>query len=166
MSTGDQVRIVKLRPDGSEATSYDAVELPGSYPEDWRAFRAEWTSGTINAGGLIFEIGDYVHEYFSPTAWFDVFALFGAAGQLKGWYGNVTWPTMFEDGPDGETVVWHDLFVDLIGFPDGQFLILDEDELEASGMIEDEPDIVALILAARDTMIDRFRARDFPFHDA
>jgi hypothetical protein len=72
---------------------------------------------------------------------------------------------MFEEGPECETVVWHDLFIDLIGFPDGQFLILDEDELEASGMMDDEPDLVALILVARDTMIERFRARDFPFHE-
>ncbi len=165
MAAGDRVRIVKLRPDGSEATTYEGVELPGPFPEDWRAFRADWTVGTINAGGLVFEIGDYVHEYFSPTAWFDVFALFSHNDQLKGWYGNVTWPTMFEQGPDGETIVWHDLFVDLIGFPDGQYLILDEDELRASEMMEEEPGLVALILAARDTMVERFRNRDFPFHE-
>src|SRR5215211_667002 len=135
MPAGDPVRIVKLRPDGSEATSYDGIELRGAFPEDWRVFRAEWTVGTINAGGLIFEIGDYLHEYFSPTAWFDVFALFASNGRLKGWYGNVTWPTMFEAGPEFETIVWHDLFIDLIGFPDGHFLILDEDELEASEMM-------------------------------
>ncbi len=165
MTAGDRVRIVKLRPDGSEETSYDGVELAGPFPEDWRGFRAEWTVGTIHVGGLVFEIGDYLHEFFSPTAWFDAFALFAGDGRLKGWYGNVTWPTMFEEGPDCETVVWHDLFVDLIGFSDGQFLILDEDELEASGMMEDEPDLVALILAARDTMVERFRGRDFPFHE-
>jgi hypothetical protein len=165
MVAGDRVRIVKLGPDGSEATSYDGVELPGRFPEDWRAFRAEWTVGTIHAGGLVFEIGDYLHEYFSPTAWFDVFALFAPDGRLKGWYGNVTWPTMFEEGPERETIVWHDLFVDLIGYPDGRFLILDEDEMEASDMMEDEPDLVTLILAARDTMVERFRSRDFPFHE-
>lgn len=165
MVAGERVRIVKLRPDGSEATSYGGVELDEHLPEDWRAFRAEWTVGTINAGGLVFEIGDYLHEYFSPTAWFDVFALFSPAGELKGWSGNVTWPTMFEDGPDGETVVWHDLFIDLIGFPDGQYLILDEDELEASELWKDEPDLLVLILAARDTMVERFRNRDFPFHE-
>ena len=109
MAAGDRVRIIKLRPDGSEATSYDGVELCGPFPEDWRAFRAEWTVGTIDASGLVFEIGDYLHEYFSPTAWFNVFALFSSDGRLKGWYGNVTWPTMFEEGPKSETVVWHDL---------------------------------------------------------
>lgn len=166
MSTGARVRIVKLRPDGSEATSYEGIELPGPLPDDWRAFRAEWTVGRISAGGLVFEVGDYLHEYFSPTAWFDAFALFAPDGRLKGWYGNVTWPTIFEPEPDGETVVWHDLFIDLIGFPDGQYLILDEDELEASVMLESDPGLVTLILVARDTMIDRFQSRDFPFHEA
>lgn len=165
MAAGDQVRIVKLRPDGSEATTYYAVELEGSFPEDWRGFRAQWTVGTIDAGGLVFEIGDYLHEYFSPTAWFDAFALFAPDGRLKGWYGNVTWPAIFEAGPAEETVVWHDLFVDLIAFPDGQTRVLDEDELEASGMLETDPDVATLILLARDTMIDRVRARDFPFHE-
>lgn len=165
MAVGDQVRIVKLRPNGSEATSYTAVELPGQFPEDWRGFRAEWTMGTIVAGGLIFENGDHLHEYFSPTAWFDAFALFAPDGQLKGWYANVAWPTRFEQGPDGETIVWQDLYLDLIGFPDGNFRIVDEDELEASGLIETEPDLVALIVAARDTMIVRFEQREFPFHE-
>lgn len=163
MAAGDRVRIVKLRPDGSEATSYDGVELPGPFPEDWRGFRAEWTVGTVNAGGLVFEIGDYLHEYFSPTAWFDAFTLFAPDGRLKGWYGNVTWPTTFEPGPEGETVVWHDLYVDLIGYPDWQHSILDEDELEASGLLESDPDLVTLILLARDTMLARFLTRDFPF---
>jgi hypothetical protein len=161
----DRVRIVKLRPDGSEAASYDAVEIAGPFPEDWRGFRADWTVGKIVTGGLVFEVGDYMHEYFSPTAWFDAFALFAPDGRLKGWYGNVTWPTMFEPGPDGETVVWHDLFVDLIAFPGGQMQILDEDELETSGILESDPDLVTLILAARDTMIARFQHRDFPFHE-
>ncbi len=165
MAGGDRVRIIKLRPDGSEAATYDAVELPGPFPEDWRAFRAEWTLGRIVAGGLVFETGDHLHEYFSPTAWFDAFALFSPGGELKGWYANVTWPTTFEEGPDGETVVWQDLYVDLIGFPDGQYLILDEDELEASDLMESEPDLVTLILAARDTMIARFLSRDVPFHE-
>lgn len=165
MAAGDRVRIVKLRPDGSEAASYDAAELPGPFPEDWRGFRAEWTMGPISTGGLAFAVGDTLHEYFSPTAWFDVFSLFTPDGQLKGWYANVTWPTTFEPGPSCETVVWQDLYVDLIGFPDGSFVILDEDELEASGLMELEPDLVTLILAARDTMITRFQNRDFPFHE-
>lgn len=165
MATGDRVHIVKLRPDGSEATSYDGVELPGPFPEDWRGFRAEWTVGTVNAGGLVFEIGDYLHEYFSPTAWFDAFALFTPDDRLKGWYANVTWPTTFEPGPESESVVWHDLYIDLIGFADGQYLILDEDELETSDLMETDPDLVTLILLARDTMIARFQTRDFPFHE-
>ncbi len=165
MAAGDRVRIIKLRPDGSEAAAYDGVELVGSFPEDWRGFRAEWTTGAVYAGGLVFETGDVLHEYFSPTAWFDAFALFSHEGLLKGWYGNVTWPTTFEPGPDGETVVWHDLFVDLIGFPDGQYVILDEDELEASDLMMSDPDLIALILLARDTMIARFTGRDFPFHE-
>jgi hypothetical protein len=32
-------------------------------------------------------------------------------------------------------------------------------------MMEDEPDLVTLILAARDTMVELFRSRDFPFHE-
>lgn len=165
MASGDRVRIVKLRPDGSEAAAYDATELSGPFPEDWRGFRAEWTIGRVAAGGLVFDPGDYLHEYFSPTAWFDAFALFEPEGRIKGWYANVTWPTIFEPGPDGETVVWQDLYIDLIAFPDGSYQILDEDELEASDLIDTEPDLVTLILAARDTIIERFVRRDFPFHE-
>ncbi len=77
----------------------------------------------------------------------------------------VTWPTTFEQGPERATVIWHDLYLDLIGFPDGHFLILDEDELEASDLMESDPDLVILILLARDTMIARFVGRDFPFHE-
>lgn len=166
MLPGDRVRIVKLRADGSEAASYDAVELEGPFPGDWRGFRAEWTIGRIATGGLVFEVGDYLHEYFSPTEWWNAFALFGPDGSFKGWYANVTWPTTFEGRPEQESVVWKDLYIDVIGLPDGRVHVLDEDELDESGLVETEPDLFSLILTTRDSIVRRLGNRHFPFHDS
>jgi hypothetical protein len=66
---------------------------------------------------------------------------------------------------DPATLYWHDLYVDLIGLPDGSYTIRDEDELEESGIKEADPELYSLILAARDELIRLFQVREYPFHD-
>src|SRR5687767_12831740 len=125
--------VVKLRPDGSEAARYVGAELPA--PAGWVAVRAQWRYGRVDIGCLAFEPGDILDEFFALDRPYNAFALHRADGEFVGWYCNVTYPTTVTS----DAIYWHDLYVDVIAYPDGRTLVLDEDELAASGLATADP---------------------------
>jgi hypothetical protein len=151
--------IVKLRPEGSEAARYSGERFPA--PDGWIAARAQWRYGRMDAGYMVFEPGDYLDEYFALERPYNAFALFRATGDFVGWYCNVTYPTRVTD----HTITWHDLYVDVIVYPDGRTLVLDEDELAESELLERDPALHAEILAARDELLELAAANAYPFSD-
>ena len=159
---GAELVVVKLAPDGSEAALYQA-EVVGHYPDSWALVLATWTNPTIDLEGLSFCPGDRLLEWFSPRHPFNAFAIFSPADRLKGWYANVTHPTQLDATQDPPVLIWHDLFVDLVGLPDGSFTVRDEDELLASGLTDAEPELYARILEAQSELIRRFEHRLPPF---
>ena len=130
VSPGDVVDVIKLYPDGSEAIRYQARVLDEAIPEPWVAVQATWVTNRVEAHGLIFEPGDTLIEYFSPEHWFDVFRVESPTGEIRGWYGNVTYPTTIT----AESVTWHDLYLDVIKLANGSVQLCDEDELFESGL--------------------------------
>jgi hypothetical protein len=162
--SGTAVRIVKVRPDGSTATTYPGRIIDIAAPEGWVAAEAVWTRDAIELDGLLFNPGDRIHEYFSKCEYFNVFAVFSPDGAFRGWYANVTYPSWmgFEDGK--LAIYWHDLYVDVVGLPSGEVFVRDEDELEAARPDFDDPHLFETILNARDELVRRFRSREFPFH--
>jgi hypothetical protein len=157
--------IVKLAPDGSEAARYPG-EVVGHRHDSWVLVRATWTNRTIELGGLSFCPGDGLLEWFSPRHPFNAFAVFSPGDRLKGWYANVTHPARLEVAMDPPVLIWHDLFVDLVGLPDGSFTVRDDDELLASGLADADQDLHARILGARSELIRRFERRLPPFADS
>lgn len=159
---GAELTIVKLAPDGSEAARYQG-EVMGHYQDSWVLVLATWTNRTIDLGGLSFCPGDNLLEWFSPRHPFNAFAVFSPADQLKGWYANVTNPARLDATQDPPVLIWHDLFLDLVGLDDGSFTIRDEDELLASELSHVEPELHARILEAQSELIRRFEHRLPPF---
>jgi uncharacterized protein len=159
---GAELTIVKLAPDGFEAARYQA-EVVGHYRDSWVLAFATWTNRTIDVGGLSFCPGDNLLEWFSPRHPFNAFAVFSPADQLKGWYANVTHPARLDATQDPPILIWHDLFLDLVGLADGSFTIRDEDELLASGLSHAEPELYERILKAQSELIRRFEQRLPPF---
>lgn len=162
---GAAVVVVKLAPDGTEVTRYPATVRAERVPEPWLAVEARWVNRRMELDGLVFEPGDALREYFSPRDRFNVFAVFAPDGRLRGWYANVTHPTMLDVATDPPTVTWHDLYVDVVGLPDGSVAVRDEDELTEAALAEHEPALFAAITASRDMILDRLAQRRFPFHD-
>ncbi len=156
---GARVTVVKLRPDGSEAARYEGEVLPG--PTGWVVVRATWGHGRIVVDDLVFEPGDTLVEYFSLDRPLNAFAVHDLAGALRGWYCNVTYPTVAADGE----VVWHDLYVDVLVYPDGRVAVLDEDELEAAGVRERDPDLFALIERGKAMLLRLARDGAYPFSE-
>ena len=60
---------------------------------------------------------------------------------------------------DPPVLIWHDLFLDLVGVPDGSFTVRDDDELLASGLANADPELHARILEAQSELIRRFERR-------
>ncbi|MDI3342097.1 MAG: DUF402 domain-containing protein [Sphaerobacter sp.] len=157
---GTELTIVKLSPDGTEAARYPGRALPS--PPGWVAARAFWIFGRMDLGYLVFDPQDVFLEYFSLTRPYNAFGIYTSHGRFKGWYCNVTRPSWL----DGDVLYWHDLYVDVVIYPDGRHLILDEDELARAELATRDPALHGMILAARDELLQLARARAYPFSEA
>jgi protein associated with RNAse G/E len=89
--------------------------------------QAYWSHATKDLGYTCFELGDRFIEYYYSDRWFNIFDIADAHGLRKGWYCNVAEPArIFE-----ERIEQIDLFIDVWVTPQGETLILDEDEFAA-----------------------------------
>jgi hypothetical protein len=133
---------------------------------DWVALQALWTYERVEIDGLTFDPGDDLIEWFSPVLPFNAFAVLSPEGVLRGWYANVTYPAFLEpaaaDSPI-PTLVWHDLYLDLVGLPDATFVVRDEDELAESGLAASDPLLHREIGQAAVELARRFESGDLPF---
>jgi predicted RNA-binding protein associated with RNAse of E/G family len=73
---------------------------------------------------------------------------------MRGWYGNVTYPACFDKVEGEQVLVWHDLYLDVVILPDGSMHLLDDDELEESGISGQDPEFAAAIVQARLDLIE------------
>jgi hypothetical protein len=165
LPVGTALRVVKVNPEGEAVTEYVGTVIEAEVPAPWIAVEAVWTHRRYDLNGLLFLPGDTLHEFFSPVDWFNAFAVFAPDGTLRGWYANVTYPTRLDTTTDPYSLYWQDLYLDVVGLPDGQVFVRDEDELAASDLSDTDPELVARIHSARDELLRRCAAKSFPFHD-
>lgn len=165
LAAGTELTIVKLSPEGERVTIYPGWVIDAGAAPGWLAIRADWTRKVVEMDGLSFIPGDRLHEFFSPDHAFNLFSVWSPEGTLRGWYANVTYPARLDVTTSPITLYWHDLYVDVIGVPGGSCAVRDEDELESAGVAETDPALHAAILSARDELLRRFHAREFPFHE-
>ncbi|HEX2282839.1 MAG TPA: DUF402 domain-containing protein [Thermomicrobiales bacterium] len=161
---GAAVTVVKLAPDGSEAARYRG-DVVNHCQDSWLLVQATWTHRRIELGGLSFCPGDELLEWFSPRHPYNAFAVFSPQDHFKGWYANVAHSARLDATIDPPVLIWHDLYLDLVGLPDGSFTVRDDDELQASGLADADPELQARIVAARSELIRRFLHRLPPFAD-
>ena len=164
LTPGTRIEIVKLDPAGEQVVTYPGVVLPNPDQPDWLITEARWVNRTVDLGGLTFHTGDRLIEIFSGTAPFNCFAVHDPeTNELRGWYANVTYPTRIELDGDLPRLFWHDLYLDVVGNPDGYLSLRDEDELAESGLDRTEPALHAAILEAAGYVVDVMATRSFPF---
>ena len=162
---GNELRIVKISPEGEEVTTYPGWIIDAGAAAPWIALKADWVRKVVEMDGLQFIPGDTLHEFFSPVHWFNLFSVWSPEGTLRGWYANVTRPTRIDSSTIPATLYWPDLYVDLIGLPSGEFAIRDEDELQESDLEVTDPALHAHILSVRDELVRLFENQSFPFHE-
>ncbi len=153
LAPGDQVVVVKLDPDGHEITRYHAAVAPDRPLAPWIEVVATWTHGSIDVAGLAFRDGDTLREFFSAEHPFNAFAVFSPDGDLRGWYGNVTYPAFVVDEGETRTIVWHDLYLDVVVLSDDTTHVLDDEELAASGLAHTSRELHDAVVRARDDLI-------------
>ncbi|MGW0832872.1 DUF402 domain-containing protein [Streptomyces prunicolor] len=123
------------------------------------AVRAPWAGDGVRDFGFVrFERGDVFTEYYWRDRWYAVKEVRDSAGQLKGWYCDVTRPATLS----GAELVVEDLDLDLWVSADGSDVLrLDEDEFEESGLAGSDPTAAAAAVAALDELERLARAGGF-----
>jgi len=163
LQPGRDILIEKRLPEpGREPIRYDATVLKTTMPEPWVETRGIWTFDTADVSGLVFEREGELREFFSPRHPFNVFAVYGATGSFNGWYANLTWPARLYRDDEMLILAWPDLVLDIVMLPDGSYSMLDEDEIESSGLRETSPWLIEQMFAARDVLLRMLESGYFP----
>lgn len=152
----DRIVVHKLNEMGLEVWRYKAQILettPTSVTIEARFDREK-----VEFHGITLENGDRFVETFHTDRWYNTFAIFDADdNQFKGWYCNITRPARIESG----NIYADDLALDLIVYPDGRWLVLDEDEFDQLTITQEDRE------RARDalhSLIGFAQGREGPFH--
>ncbi len=123
MQPGQPVDVIKLNLDRQETWRYTGTVISAS--ADRVTLEAFFNRPDLPFHGMLLANRDrFIEAYFSRR-WYNIFEIHDhQTDRLKGWYCNVTLPAEFNE----DTVAYVDLALDLLVFPDGRQLILDEDE--------------------------------------
>lgn len=154
LEAGSVVTVVKRAPGGTEAARYRATVVETAAPSSWIELVAKWILPRVEVAGLVFAPGDTLREFFSAVHPFNAFAVLSPSGELRGWYGNVTYPAFMEVENGQSVLVWHDLYLDVAVLADGTIYLLDDDELAASSIPLADTAFAAAIEQARRDLID------------
>ena len=79
-------------------------------------------------GQLVLRRGDHFLEAYFDDRWYNIFEVRDREDhQLKGWYCNLSCPAEFREAE----IAYRDLALDLLVYPDGRQVVLDEHEFNA-----------------------------------
>lgn len=88
-------------------------------------FEAYFNRSDLDFNGLLLKQNDRFLELYPFDKYFNIYEIYDRdSGLRKGWYCNVTRPIRIMDA----SISYDDLALDLLVFPDGRQLVLDEDE--------------------------------------
>jgi uncharacterized protein len=122
------VTIIKKNLDGAETWRYSGEVM--HYAPSRVQLKAQFNRPNVLFHGILLKQGDRFVETFYTDRWYNIFAIYDRDNdQFKGWYCNIACPAVFEMSGSGELIVSYiDLALDLLVFPDGRQVMLDEDE--------------------------------------
>jgi uncharacterized protein len=108
---------------------------------------ARFNRPSLYFNGVWFNEGDRFVELYFTDRWYNIFEVHHRkTNALKCWYCNLSRPSVIE----GSSLVYIDMALDLMVFPDGRQLLLDEDEYKAiNPSIEIQQQIQSAVLELR-----------------
>jgi protein associated with RNAse G/E len=117
--------------------------------------KAYFNRDDFELNGIWLRRNDYFIETYYSDRWYNIFQIHDQDdGQIKGWYCNVTKPAEISD----LDISYIDLALDLLVFPDGTQLVLDQDEFED---LEIEEEICRKALKGLEDLQQLFHSVDF-----
>jgi len=149
------ITVHKLDAAGREVWSYPTPLLARG--PTWVRLEASFDLHEAAFPGLVLQRGDRMIETFYADRYYNVFGVYdGEGGTLKVWYCNITRPARLE----ARQVFAEDLALDLLVYPGGGDLVLDEDEFDALDL---SPPEQSLARHALDELRDLAARRQGPF---
>jgi predicted RNA-binding protein associated with RNAse of E/G family len=132
-----EVTVIKRNLQGQETWRYTGRVLERD--SEQIVLEARFNRPDLPFHGILLGQGDRFVETYYTNRWYNIFEIHDRADDsVKGWYCNVSKPVEIErDQDDGLVISYIDLALDLLVYPDGKQLVLDEDEFAALDL--DEP---------------------------
>jgi uncharacterized protein len=164
---GTPIHVRKLRPDGSQSYQWDGSVL--RCDDSGIVLRAQFNVERVDLGFTTFRRGDqFVEFYYWPdspaadgsalTRYYNVFQISSPDGTLKGWYCNLGLPAQLDAA--SRELSYVDLALDVWANPDGTFVVLDEDELDA--LLEQHPELIAAAQQGRADLVNLAQSGRLP----
>ncbi len=127
MKTHDQtVTIIKLDIHRQETWRYEGRILNRN--DKSLLIEAFFNRDDLSFHGIILKRNDRFLERYYQDRWYNIFEIHDREDDhLKGWYCNITKPAEVSRGE----IAYVDLALDLLVYPDRNYLVLDEDEFNA-----------------------------------
>jgi hypothetical protein len=120
------LNVLKLNLEGVEVWRYPAkvlAEAPGQV-----TIEAFFNRADLHFHDILFGQGDRFVETYYTERWYNIYEIHAREdGHVRGWYCNISRPAFVSE----QTISYVDLALDLLVYPDGRQLVLDEDEFAA-----------------------------------
>ena len=115
----------------------------------------------VQTSYLRFRTDDVTVEHYPRHEWYNAFQVISAEGQLKGFYCNIAMPPTVE----GDVLSYTDLTLDLFVFPDGRWLVLDEEDFERRAREDYPAEVVARARQSLSSLIGLVESRAWVFSE-
>lgn len=156
LAAGSPIHVRKLRPDGSQAFAWDGVVL--RCDDAGIVLRAQFNVDLVDLGFTTFRRGDEFVEFYWWERCYNVFQISAADGMLKGWYANVGLPARLT--ADTGVLEYVDLELDVWMHPNGEFLVLDQEEFDV--LLTEYADLAKAAQRGRDSLLALVTTGELP----
>jgi uncharacterized protein len=119
----EPIDVIKQNPQGRETLRYGGHVL--ARRANRLLIEALFNRDELPLDQIMLHRGDRFVELYFSDRWYNIFEIHDLSDdRIKCWYCNVSYPAQIEDN----AVSYRDLALDLLVYPDGRQLVLDEDE--------------------------------------
>jgi len=151
----DNITVIKCNANGQEVWRYQGKILERK--NNRLILEAFFDRNDLDFYGMTLGRGDRFVETYYNDRWYNIYEIHARENdQVRGWYCNICTPAEFCKS----AIYWNDLALDLIVFPDGKQITLDEDEFN---LLEISPEIRKQALVALDNLKLSFNTEHLPY---